>query len=110
MDSNIYHVVRTTQFTARFLLGADDRAETVENIDAHITASDGSKWSATFLTPAEISRILTRWADTGEHLNGHYFQCPDLVIVRDKGVPAMVKALEDIFNDGGPRGALGDLN
>lgn len=110
MDDSIYHVVRTTHFTARFLLGADDQAATVENVDAHITASDGTKWSATFMTPEEISRILDRWTDTGEYLSGHYFRCPDLVIVRRKGVPSMVTALEDIFSDGGPRGKLGDLN
>jgi hypothetical protein len=53
---------------------------------------------------------MDRWAGTGENRSGQYFQCPDLVIVREGGISAMTLALEGIFVDGGPGGILGDLN
>ncbi|MGK4579090.1 hypothetical protein [Kitasatospora sp. HPMI-4] len=110
MDSSPFPVVKKAQFEAVFMLGADDRVETVENVDAEITASDGTRWSATFMTLSEIARVMDRWVGTGENKSGQYFQCPDLVIVRGGGIPAMTLALEGIFENGGPGGILGDLN
>jgi hypothetical protein len=110
MDSSPFPVVRKAQFEAVFMLGAGELAETVENVDAEITASDGTRWSATFMTLSEIARVMDRWAGTGENRSGQYFQCPDLVIVREGGISAMTLALEGIFEDGGPGGILGDLN
>lgn len=92
------------------MLGEDDRAETVENVDAEIKLPDGTRWSVTFMTLREISRIMDRWSETGENQGGRYFQCPDLVIVREAGVSAMVGALEGILAMGGPDGILRRLD
>ncbi|MFE3109235.1 hypothetical protein ACFXKJ_25145 [Kitasatospora indigofera] len=110
MDSSPFHIVKRAQFEARFILGAGELAETVEDVDAEITASDGTRWSASFMTLSQIARVMDRWAGTGENKGGQYFQCPDLVIVRDGGISAMTLALEGIFEAGGPGGILGDLN
>lgn len=110
MASSPLHVVETSQFKALFMLGADDRVETVENVDAEVTLPDGTRWSATIMTLLEIERIMMHWADTGENLGGAYFQCPDLVIVRTGGIPGMIKALEAVLESGGPQGILGNLD
>jgi hypothetical protein len=36
---------------------------------------DGSRWSATILTLAEVDRLMSRWARTGESVGGNYFRC-----------------------------------
>ncbi|MCM2421725.1 hypothetical protein [Streptomyces sp. RKAG293] len=94
------HAVTTPHFDVVFMLGGGDDPETVANVDAEVTLRDGSRWSATFLTMEEIARILERWSITGESLGGRYFHCPDLVIIRDPGVPAMVGVLREIFDKG----------
>ncbi|MFD9062770.1 hypothetical protein ACFVZ3_14770 [Kitasatospora purpeofusca] len=110
MDSNPFPVVKRAQFEAVFMIGAGEHVEMVENVDAEIIASDGTRWSATFMTLSEVARVMDRWTGTGENKGGQYFQCPDLVIVRDGGISTMTLALEGIFETGGPGGILGDLN
>lgn len=66
------------------------------NCDLEVLDSDGTRWSATVLTVEEISRIMARHEKTGECLNGSFFACPDLLIVRDgtvAGVEALVRSL-----------------
>ncbi|MDX3454413.1 hypothetical protein PV396_21105 [Streptomyces sp. ME02-8801-2C] len=96
-----YWTVRTAKLSLRFLIGDGDSPETVDNVDAVITGPDGTRWSATLLTRSAIDSVMGRWATTGECLGGQYFQVQDLVIVREPGVDAMVRALEDIFDEYG---------
>ena len=91
---------------AVFMLGAEDDEETVENVDVEVAHADGSRWSATFLSLAEIGRIMERWKDTGEGMGGKYFQCPDLVIVRRGGLGGMVEVLNDLLDSGQFRNVL----
>jgi hypothetical protein len=60
-----YWVVECPEFTARFLLGADDGECTIDNVDAFIELPDGCIYSA-LLTTAAIDAVLGRWAKTGE--------------------------------------------
>lgn len=109
MEGKPFHIIHEPDFTALFMLGADDIAETVENVDAELTLGNGTRWSATFMTPEEISRIMDRWSRTGEYAGGAYFQCPDLVIVPRGGISTMLAALRAIVDTGGPEGRLGRL-
>ncbi|MEU5263808.1 hypothetical protein [Amycolatopsis sp. NPDC021455] len=93
-------------FKALFMLGAEDDEMSVENVDAQLHLPDGTRWSATFMTPREIERIMNRWRTTGEEGGGAYFQCRDLVVVPSGGVTAMVSAFEAILDSGGPEGYL----
>ncbi|WP_422739088.1 hypothetical protein ACN263_07550 [Micromonospora sp. WMMD729] len=77
----------------RFMPGENDDPATADNIDAHVSLADGSQHYATFMTAAEIGRVLHRWAETGEAGGGSYFWCSDLVIIPRPGVEAMVAAL-----------------
>lgn len=109
LEGDVYRTVTTPRFGLRFTMGADDDAATVENIDAVIIV--GSKrWSVTFLTLREIRRLMDRWSSTGEAAGGHFFQCRDLVIVREPGIGSMTRAVEGLFDEGGPEGVLPELD
>ncbi|MBK3577374.1 hypothetical protein JHN63_26955 [Streptomyces sp. MBT65] len=107
-EEDIYHVVKESGFTALFLLGADDRLETVEDVDAELRLPDGTRWSASFMTLGAIEVVMKRWRSTGEYGNGAFFQCSDLVIVPKGGVAAMVEAFRAIVTEGA-QGTLGKL-
>lgn len=108
MEDDIYHVVREPEFTALFMLGADDSAETVEDVDAELRLPDGTRWSASFMTLSAIQTVMKRWRETGEYGGGVFFQCSDLVIVPKGGVAAMVEAFRAIVAEG-PQGTLDNL-
>jgi hypothetical protein len=91
---------------ALFMLGAQDDARHVENVDVEVVLDDGSRWSATFLSVAEIGRLMKRWEATGEYLDGAYLRVPDLIVVRHGGVEGMVAVLNSILATGDPGTAL----
>ncbi len=93
-------------YSALFILGADDDAETVQDADAELHMADGTRWSATMLTTRAIDECLSRWRENGQYDGGAFFQCRDLVIVPEGGVPAMLRALNAIVQEGGPQGQL----
>jgi hypothetical protein len=109
-ESGAFHVVTEPDFAAVFMLGAEDRADTVENVDAQLRLPDGTRWSASFMTLGAISAVMDRWRETGECLNGAFFQVHDLVIVPERGVNAMVQAFRGILSEGGPQGVLPPLD
>lgn len=44
-------------------------------------AAGGKRWSATVFTPEQIRECLTRWAVSGENLDGKFFWVPDGIVV-----------------------------
>ncbi|WP_345365414.1 hypothetical protein [Actinoallomurus liliacearum] len=99
----------TDQFRAVFMLGAEDEVDSVENVDVEVYLSDGTRWSATFMTMREIEKIMDRWRSSGENSGGRYFRSGDLVIVREAGISAMVQTMESALADGGPYSILTPL-
>jgi hypothetical protein len=83
-----------------FMLGADDDMDSVENVDVEVIHADGSRWSATLISLAEIGRIMERWKASGEGLGGRYFQCDDLVVTRDGGLANMIEVLGALVRSG----------
>ncbi|MFN1190545.1 hypothetical protein [[Kitasatospora] papulosa] len=108
VEREIYHVVTEPGFTALFLLGAEDLAETVEDADAEVRLPDGTRWSASFMTPGAIETVMNRWRGTGERGSGAFFACSDLVVIPEGGVAAMVEAFRAILAEG-PQGTLEKL-
>jgi hypothetical protein len=92
--------VRTSSFDVAFLPGNDEDLDRVENVDAEVRLPDGSCWSATFFTVAEVARLMGRWTRTGEYSAGSYFWCSDGVIVKDPGIGNMTRALAAIYDEG----------
>ncbi|KUL59606.1 hypothetical protein ACFUAH_26405 [Streptomyces albidoflavus] len=110
MVSDSLYRVENQQFSALFMLGAEDSKETVENVDAEISLPDGTRWSATFMTLRAIEQVMSRWKETGECASGAYFQCSDLVIIPEGGLAAMLDSFKGIIDSGGPEGVLQLLN
>ncbi|BCB79614.1 hypothetical protein GCM10022251_41430 [Phytohabitans flavus] len=78
----------------------------VENVDVEVALDDGSRWSATLLTLAEIRRLMDRWKVTGECLDGSYFQCADLVIFERGGIETATDLLGRLVSTGQIRDAF----
>ncbi|WP_042422468.1 hypothetical protein [Streptacidiphilus anmyonensis] len=96
-----WYRVRTDRFEASFLPNAGEPLDTVCNVDVEVRLTeDGSRWSATVLTFAEVERIMESWARTGEAQGGRYFRCSDGLIVRDPGVDNMTQVLAGLLDDG----------
>lgn len=106
MADDPFHEFLSERFKALFVLGVEDDPASVENVNAEITIPDGTRWSATFLTLAEIGRVMERWRLSSECLAGAYFRCPDLVAIRNPGISAMVEALDAALADGSPEDIL----
>ena len=100
MANNPLTKVQLTGAVAVFMLGHDDDAAAVENVDVEVTLDDGSRWVATLLTLDEIRRLMERWKTTGECLDGSYFQCADLVIVDRPGIEAAADLLRRLVDAG----------
>ena len=85
-----FYVVGCDGFSVSFALDRRERLEDVCNVDVWLTFADGSRWTATVFTLAEIERLMQRWRETGEALAGAYFTCSDGLIVRRGGVDAAI--------------------
>ncbi|MBC6450431.1 hypothetical protein [Actinokineospora xionganensis] len=106
-----YYVVRTDALEARFLPGAGEDPDHVDNADVEVRLSkDGSWYSATILTLAEVDRVMKRWEDTGEALGGRYFHVSDGLIVREPGIENMFQVLAGMHRSGDLTSALQRLD
>ncbi|MEU8687396.1 hypothetical protein [Streptomyces sp. NPDC048665] len=95
-----WYRVHTEQFEAAFLPNADEDVEAVDNVDVFVDLKDGSRWSATIITLAQVEILMSRWATSGEALAGRYFWCSDGLIVRDAGISNMTRVLAGLIDTG----------
>lgn len=102
-----FYVVRTDALEATFVPGAGEDLDQVDNVDVQVRLSeDGSRYRATILTLAEVDRLMTRWAGTGEALGGRYFHGWDSLIVREPGIENMFEVLAGMHRNGELAGVL----
>ncbi|AJF69354.1 hypothetical protein [Streptomyces vietnamensis] len=94
-----WYRVRTEAFEASFLPSDGEDLNTVCNIDVSVTLNDGSHWTATVFTVAEVERLMTLWAGTDEALGGRYFWVPDGLIVRDPGIDGMTDVIAGLIEN-----------
>ncbi|MGW0204837.1 hypothetical protein ACWDZ8_03130 [Streptomyces sp. NPDC003233] len=95
-----WYRVHTEQFEAAFLPSAGEDLESVDNVDVFVDLKDGSRWSATIITLAQVEILMKRWAASGEALVGRYFWCSDGLIVRDAGISNMTQVLAGLIQNG----------
>ncbi|GAA2218823.1 hypothetical protein [Streptomyces nogalater] len=95
-----WYRVRTEQFEAAFLPNRDEDLEFVDNVDVFVDLKDGSRWSATIITLAQVEILMKRWAASGEAFAGRYFWCSDGLIVRDAGISNMTQVLAGLLQNG----------
>jgi hypothetical protein len=92
-----YYRVRADGFKASFLPNPDEVLDEVCNVDAEVNLPDGSRWSATIFTVAEVGRLMKQWEETGEAAGGWCFWCSDKLIVRDPGIRGMVDVIAELL-------------
>ncbi|MEK0098494.1 hypothetical protein WDA79_08290 [Streptomyces sp. A475] len=96
-----WYRVRTGRFEASFLLSAGEDLDAVCNVDVEVRlAADGSRWSATVFTLAEVERLMKWWSPTGGELGGRCFWCSDGLVVRDPGIDNMTQVLVGLLDSG----------
>ncbi|MFE0458930.1 hypothetical protein ACFW1A_06665 [Kitasatospora sp. NPDC058965] len=96
-----WYRVHTDQFVASFLPSSGEPLDSVCNVDVEVRlTADGSRWSATVFTLAEVERAMDKWRRTGEALGGRYFWCSDGLIVRDPGIDSMTAVLAGLLDNG----------
>lgn len=88
-----FYRVHTEHFEAAFVPNAGEDLEAVDNVDVFVDLPDGSRWSATIITLAQVELVMKRWATSGEALGGRYFWVSDGLIVRDAGISSMTQVL-----------------
>ncbi|MEU9013354.1 hypothetical protein AB0D12_27060 [Streptomyces sp. NPDC048479] len=80
------------------------------NVDVEVRLPDGSCWSATVFTVAEVERLMDRWFSRGEALNGRYFWCSDGLIVKEAGITSMAEVIVGLLDNGEFRQVLQRLD
>ncbi|MEU7900305.1 hypothetical protein AB0B45_46665 [Nonomuraea sp. NPDC049152] len=100
MDSDAYYVWREGGFAVDILLDGDIDCEEMEVGDSIVTMPNGDRYSALLMTREEVSRVMDSHALSGESLGGSYFCTPDLIIIRFRGVTAMINVMRDIIESG----------
>ncbi|WP_399041959.1 hypothetical protein [Streptomyces sp. 3330] len=92
--------VRMDNFHASFLPSDGEGLDEVCNVDVFVTLKDGSCWTATVFTVAEVERLMKLWAGTDEALGGRYFWVSDGLIVRDPGIGSMTGVIAGLIENG----------
>ncbi|MFJ9855421.1 hypothetical protein [Streptomyces sp. NPDC101150] len=95
-----WYRVHTEQFEAAFLPNAGEDLGSVDNVDVFVDLKDGSRWSATIITLAQVEILMKRWAASGDAFGGRYFWCSDGLIVRDAGISNMTQVLTGLIETG----------
>lgn len=91
-----FHRISDPAFELSIPRCSDHHPDILEDADATITLPDGRRYAATFMTPATVAKIMDRWQTNGECLNGEYFWCSDLIIMRRPGISAITDAVRDL--------------
>ncbi|AXQ54799.1 MULTISPECIES: hypothetical protein [Streptomyces] len=100
-EDETWYRVRTDRFVASFLPSPGEDLDAVCNVDVEVRLiEDGSCWSATVFTVAEIERLMGKGAQTGEDLGGRYFWCSDGLIVRDPGIDKVTRVIAGLLDSG----------
>ncbi|GAB2331269.1 hypothetical protein [Streptomyces variabilis] len=95
-----WYRVRMEDFEASFLPNDGEDLDKVCNIDVCVTLEDGSRWTATVFTVAEVERLMKLWAGPDEALGGRYFWVSDGLIVRDPGIDSMTDVIAGLIENG----------
>lgn len=95
-----YYRVRAAGFQVLFLVEPDEAIEEVCNVDAEVHLADGSRWSSTIFTLAEVDRLMRSWEASGEAVSGQCFFCADGLIVRNPGIGSTVRVIAGLVASG----------
>ncbi|MGW7079885.1 hypothetical protein [Streptomyces sp. NPDC054866] len=95
-----WYRIRMDGFEASFLPSDGEDLDEVCNVDVVVALEDGSRWTATVFTVAEVERLMKLWAGTDEAFGGRYFWVSDSLIVRDPGIDNMAEVIAGLIETG----------
>ncbi|WP_121751201.1 hypothetical protein [Streptomyces sp. E2N166] len=95
-----WYRVRMEGFEVSFLPSDGEDLDEVCNVDVFVTLEDGSRWTATVFTVAEVERLMKLWTGTDEALGGRYFWVSDGLIVRFPGIDSMTEVIAGLIENG----------
>ncbi|MFJ2732476.1 MULTISPECIES: hypothetical protein [unclassified Streptomyces] len=95
-----FYRVKHEGYEIRFVPGAGEGLDEVRDVDMWVIFADGNRWSGTVMTLDQVRRMMESWKGSGECLDGSYFYCWDGLIVRDPGIPAMVRVIDYLVATG----------
>ncbi|MGW7090406.1 hypothetical protein ACWGH2_43925 [Streptomyces sp. NPDC054871] len=95
-----WYRIRMEGFEASFLPRDGEDLDEVCNVDVVVALEDGSRWTATVFTVAEVERLMKLWAGTDEAFGGRYFWVSDGLIVRDPGIDNMAEVIAGLIENG----------
>ncbi|GHB70067.1 hypothetical protein GCM10010377_70980 [Streptomyces viridiviolaceus] len=96
-----WYRIRGDVSEASFLPSEGEYLDTaVCNVDVFVALKDGSRWSETMFTVAEVERPMRLWTESDEPLEGRYFWVSDGLIVRDPGVDNMADVITGLIENG----------
>ncbi|MGV9339620.1 hypothetical protein [Streptomyces sp. NPDC003688] len=98
-DEPFYRVQRDG-YEICFVPDAGVPLDEIDDVDMWVIFKDGRRWSGTICTLDDVRRTMDRWQQTGECLDGRFFHVWDGLIVRDRGIPAMVEVVDHLVRSG----------
>jgi hypothetical protein len=81
-----------------------------ENVDVEVVLQNQTRWAATVFTPDGIERLLMRYAETGECLDGRYVWAKNMIIARDLSDETLEDVVADLIASGEFRQAFEQLD
>lgn len=76
------------------------------NVDVEVVFNDGRRYSCTIITLKNLESLFRKFENDGECLNGKYFFCPDMIIVKNFNKPDVQLIIQDIVTSGRVESAL----
>jgi hypothetical protein len=104
-----FYRVRRDGYEIRFVPNAGVPLEEIDDVDMWVIFDSGERWSGTIYTLDNVRKVMTRWQETGECLDGRYFWVWDGLIVRDPGIDEMVAVVDDLVQSGEYTGVFRDV-
>lgn len=95
-----WYRVRMENVQVSLLPSNGEDLDEVCNVDVFVTLKDGSCWTATVFTVAEVERLMKLWTGTDEALGDRYFWVSDGLIVRDPGIDSMTGVIAGLIENG----------
>jgi len=71
--------------------------------DVELVDVEGRRWSATVMTQPEVGRLMETWRSSGECQRGAHLRVPDLIIVRDPSLEAVIQVFAELHRTGDHR-------
>lgn len=90
-------IIPSDEYQLDFIGDIDDYMDS--NVDVYVNFQNGKKFTATFFTVANITRIMESYNKSGECANGIYFWASDAIIIKNLNPLLIRKAIDDLIKN-----------